>query len=147
MNNIPDERRQHLKIIGTIWTDVAPRIYAAYKREGRGILVLFRVDDFPFLKEMVPVPHPPGLKEGEGILGAYVPRKAMILLEALVGEKALLDLDRMAGTYDPEEEIIFVFLFKKGQLGVTSAYRVGNLGGKTPANLEKETIPSVIHLN
>ena len=96
---------------------------------------------------MVPLPHPLGLKEGEGILGAYVPRKALILLEPLVGEKALLDLDRMAGACNPEEEIIFVFLFKKEQWGVTSAYRVGNLDGKTPANLEKETTPSVIHLN
>ncbi|MFO8037575.1 MAG: hypothetical protein R6U57_13210 [Anaerolineales bacterium] len=147
MSSIPDERRQHLKIIGTIWTDVAPRIYAAYKREGRGVFVLFRVADFPFLKDMVPLPQPPGLKEGEGILGAYVPRKALILLEPLVGEKALLDLHRMAGAYNPEEEIVFVFLFKKDHQGVTSAYRVGNLGGKTPANLEKETTPAVIHLN
>jgi hypothetical protein len=147
MSSIPDERRRHLKIIGMIWTDVAPRIYAAYKREGRGVFVLFRMADFPFLKDMVPLPHPPGLTEEQGILGAYVPRKALILLEPLVGEKALLDLDRMSGAYDPEEEIIFVFLFKKEKLGVTSAYRVGNLGGKTPANLEQESTPSVIHLN
>jgi len=92
---------------------------------GRGVFVLFRVADFPFLRDMVPLPHPPGLKKEEGILGTYVPRKALILLEPLVGEKALLDLDRMAGTYDPEEEIIFAFLFKKDQLGVTSAYRWG----------------------
>ena len=147
MSSIPDERRRHLKVIGTIWTDVAPRIYAAFKREGRGVFVLFRVADFPFLKDMVPPPHPPGLTEEKGILGAYVPRKALILLEPLVGEKALLDLDRMAGKYNPEEEIIFVFLFKKDRLGVTSAYRVGNLGGKTPAKLERESTPSVIHLN
>jgi len=118
-----DERiRFHAEIIGQMWPKIAGEIYRQYKKQGRGVLALFMMDDFPpCLAELLPGDKEP---TGEGAIGTYIPRDKLLPLEDLVGESGLLSIDKQLGEYDPETTIVFAFIQKvkneEGKTGIVS---------------------------
>jgi len=106
-----DERmRFHAEIVGQIWPKIAGDIYRQYKKQGRGVVAFFMMDNFPpGLEDLLP----PGKKPtGEGAVGSYIPRDKLLPLEELVGEQGLLSIDRQLGEYDPDTSIVFAFIEK-----------------------------------
>ncbi len=114
----------HAEIIGQMWPKIAGDIYRQYKSQGRGVLALFMMDDFPSgLEEILPPGKEP---TGRGAVGSYIPRDKLLPLENLVGEQGLLSIDKQLGEYDPDTTIVFAFIEKiKNDEGKSGVYSVG----------------------
>jgi hypothetical protein len=119
-----DEKKDfHLEIISQIWGKIAGEIYSQYKQRGRGIVVMFMMDDLP--DELKAVLPPGATPTGKGAAGAYIPRDCLLPLENLVGEQGILRMDHILGQYDPDKTIVFTFIEKteneEGKTGIKSA--------------------------
>ena len=57
--NMSEKNKFHLDIIGQIWGKMASEIYNQYLQRGRGVVVMFMMDDLPAeLKAMGGQQHP-----------------------------------------------------------------------------------------
>lgn len=108
--SMSEKNKFHLDIISQIWGKIAGEIYGQYLQRGRGVVVMFMMDDLSAeLKAMLPKgAHP----VGEGAVAAYVPRDSLLPLEDFVGEQGLLRIDHKLGQYDPDTTIVFTFIEK-----------------------------------
>jgi hypothetical protein len=136
--NMSEKNKFHLDIIGQIWGKMASEIYNQYLQRGRGVVVMFMMDDLPAeLKAMLPKGAHPA---GEGAVAAYVPRDSLLPLEDFVGEQGLLRIDHKLGQYDPDTTIIFAFIQKvtndTGKRGTISiGYEISPPSEYTPKEL------------
>ncbi len=117
----------HMSIVVQIWDKIAGLVYGRYKKEGRGAVVMFMLDDIPEpLKKILPstknLPKPPIEKNHGAIATAYVAHNDLLMLEGVTGEQGVLKLDRALGTYNPDTTIVFVMIEsgqnKDGKKGV-----------------------------
>ena len=106
-----DEKiRFHAEIVGQIWPKIAGEIYRQTKKQGRGVVAFFMMDNFPpGLEDLLPPGKEP---TGRGAVGTFIPRDNLLPLEELVGEQGLLSIDRQLGEYDPDTTIVFAFIEK-----------------------------------
>lgn len=134
-----EENELHLEMIRQIWPKIAPDVYNNYKKQGRGIVVMFMLDSLPDEIEAI---LPPGAEPtGKGAAGAYIPRDCLLPLENLVGEQGLLRIDHILGQYDPDKTIVFAFIEKteneEGKKGLKSAgYEITHRPGSELSPLE-----------
>lgn len=121
-----DKDKFHMKLVVQIWDKIAGLAYARYKKEGRGAVIMFMLDNIPAtLKEILP-PLPKMISSRPGALAtAYVPRSELLMLENIIGEQGVLRLDRKLGEYDPDTTIVFAVIEtetdENGKNGVVSS--------------------------
>ena len=152
MNNFEDMDQKdkfHMYLVVQIWDKIAGLVYGRYKKEGRGVVVMFMVDDIPDplkkilpLIEGLPVPIKNSKKHG-AVATAYVPWDELLALENIIGEQGVLKLDLKFGSYDPETTIVFAVIEtgedKEGKKGVAvSGFEVTPPYGLRPAELYKK---------
>ncbi len=149
MNNFEDMDQKdkfHMSLVVQIWEKIAGLVYSRYKKEGRGVVVMFMMDDIPGpLKKILPqlpdLPKP-SAKHG-AVATAYVPWDELLALENIIGEQGVLKLDLKLGSYDPETTIVFAVIEtgedKEGKKGVAvSGFEVTPPYGLRPAELYKK---------
>ena len=124
--NMSKKDKFHMSLVVNIWERIAGLVYSRYKKEGRGVVVMFMLDDIPGdIKEILP-PLPKTISVRKGAVAtAYVPRDELHMLEKLLGEQGLLKLDRELGQYNPDTTIVFAVIETKkdteGTAAVTSS--------------------------
>lgn len=138
----------HMSIVVQIWDKIAGLVYGRYKKEGRGAVVMFMLDDIPEpLKKILPstknLPKPPIEKNHGAIATAYVAHDNLLMLEGVIGEQGVLKLDRKLGQYNPDTTIVFAMIEsgqnKDGKKGVAvSGFEVTPPRGLRPAELYKK---------
>jgi len=104
----------HMSIVVQIWEKIAGLVYSRYKKQGRGVVVIFMLDDVPDQLRKILPPLPKGSSDRKGAVAtAYVPRDELLMLENMLGEQGLLKLDRELGKYDPDTTIVFAVIETK----------------------------------
>jgi len=149
MNNYDDMDKKdkfHMSLVVQLWEKIAGLVYGRYKKEGRGVVVMFMMDDIPGpLKNILP-PLPelpkPSAKHG-AVATAYVPWDELLVLENIIGEQGVLRLDLKLGAYDPDTTIVFAMIDteedKEGTKAVAvSGFEVTPPRGLRPAELYKK---------
>jgi len=118
MNDFEDmdkKEKFHMSLVVQIWEKIAGLVYGRYKNEGRGVVVMFNLDDIPErLKMILPftknLPKPP-IEKGHGAVAtAYVSHNDLLVLEGVIGEQEVLKLDLKLGAYDPDTTIVFAMI-------------------------------------
>ncbi len=141
--DMSEKNKFHLDIIGQIWGKMAGEIYDQYKKRGRGVVVLFMMDDIPEdLKAIIPKGAIPS---GQGAIAAYVPWDSLLPLENMVGEQGVLKMDHKLGEYDPDTTIVFAFIEKiendEGKKGIVSTgYEITPSPEHTPLEMYKNKV-------
>ena len=149
MNNFDDMNEKdkfHMSLVIQIWEKIAGLVYGRYKKDGRGVVVMFMMDDIPGpLKKILPsLPELPKTSAKHGAVAtAYVPWDELLTLETIIGEQGVLKLDLKLGAYDPDTTIVFAVIEtaegKEGKKAVAvSGFEVTPPHGLRPAELYKK---------
>ncbi len=113
--DMSDKDKFHMSLVVQTWDKLAGLVYGRYKNEGRGVVVMFNLDDIPDrLKKILPstknLPKPP-IEKGHGAVAtAYVSHNDLLMLEGVIGEQGVLKLDLKLGAYDPDTTIVFAMI-------------------------------------
>jgi len=149
MNNFDDMDKRdkfHMSIVVQIWKKIAGLVYGRYKKEGKGVVLMFMMDDIPaqLRKALPPLPDLPRTSAKHGAIAtAYVPWDELLSLENIIGEQGVLKLDLKLGAYDPDTTIVFsVIEAVEGKYGkkdvAVSGFEVTPPYGLRPAELYKK---------
>ena len=149
MNNfdhMDKKEKFHMSLVVQIWDKIAGLVYGRYKKEGRGVVVMFMMDDIPapLKKILPPIPNLPKTSAKYGAIAtAYVPWDELLTLESIIGEQGVLKLDLKIGAYDPDTTIVFAMIETKEDENGTKAVAIAGFDvtppyGLRPAELHKK---------
>ena len=112
MDELDGKDKLHMQIVVQIWDKIAGLVYDRFKKEGRGVVVMFMLNDIPEnLKDILPpIPVVSDPARYGTIATAYVPHSELLILEKIIGEQGVLKLDRQLLEYDPDTTIVFAFI-------------------------------------
>jgi len=149
MNSFEDMDKKdkfHMSLVVQIWEKIAGLVYGRYKKDGRGIVVMFMMDDISGLLKKILPPLPDLTKTSAkhgAVATAYVPWGELLTLENIIGEQGVLKLDLKLGAYDPDTTIVFAVIEnaegKEGKkAAAVSGFEVTPPHGLRPAELYKK---------